>query len=85
VAIRGNTEQTLEDSIKLNWDNLRERDEKKQDITLENLQELKMNQKTLLKIQSIEILRLKKNIDGLEGFSLRSLKSRINEDNKRSQ
>lgn len=75
----------MDDSIKLNWDNLRERDEKKQDITLENLQELKMNQKTLLKIQSIEILRLKKNIDGLEGFSLRSLKSRINEDNKRSQ
>lgn len=85
MAIKGNTEQTLDDSIKLNWDNLRERDEKKQDITLENLQELKMNQKTLLKIQSIEILRLKKNIDGLEGFSLRSLKSRINEDNKRSQ
>jgi len=36
-------------------------------------------------MDTIDIPRIKRNIDNLEGFSLKSLKNKINDDNKRSQ
>jgi len=46
---------------------------------------LRMNLKSLEKMVEIDIPRIKKNIDLLESFTIKTLKNKLNEDNKRSQ
>ena len=54
-------------------------------IKPEDLHMLKMNLKSLEKLADIDIPRIKKNIDLLEHFTIKTLKNKLNEDNKRSQ
>jgi hypothetical protein len=46
---------------------------------------LRENLKALQKIDSVDNPRIKRNIDMLEGFSVKSLKNQLNDDNKKSQ
>jgi len=55
------------------------------DITLDQLNQLKKNLKTLDKQDAFDVPRIKRNIDQLEGFSQKSLKNQLNDDNKKSQ
>ena len=49
------------------------------------IEALKGNQTTLETQQSLEIPRIKKNIDVLEAYLVKNLKTKLNEDNKASQ
>lgn len=54
-------------------------------ITPEDLHQLKQNLKALEKQLTVDLPRIKKNIDLLEAFAIKALKNKLNEDNKKSQ
>jgi hypothetical protein len=45
---------------------------------------LKQNLKSLEKLAEIDLPRITKNIDLLESFTIKTLKNKLNDDNKRS-
>ena len=54
-------------------------------MTQADLENLRDNLATLEKEDAVEIPRITKAIDQLEGYSLKALKAILNEDNKKSQ
>ena len=54
-------------------------------IDPEDVAQLRQYLKALEKLQGNDIPRVKRNIDQLEAFSLKALKNRLNDDNKKSQ
>lgn len=83
IASKAQNEQNLDDSLKLCNEN--KKDMSSNGISLDDLQQLRQNLQSEKKIDTIDIPRIKRNIDNLEGFSLKSLKNKINDDNKKSQ
>ena len=75
---------TLEMSVEINGEN-QKKALASNNIKPEDLHMLKMNLKSLEKLADIDIPRIKKNIDLLEHFTIKTLKNKLNEDNKRSQ
>lgn len=55
------------------------------EIEPEDVQALKGIAKSLQKQDEVDLPRLRKNLDQLEGFSLKALKNQMHEDNKKSQ
>lgn len=55
------------------------------DVEPEDVQALKGIAKSLQRQDEIDLPRLRKNLDQLEGFSLKALKNQMHEDNKKSQ
>ena len=53
-------------------------------ISPEDLDKLRENLKHLTKQNDVELPKIKKAVDGLEQYVMRSLKNRLNEDNKKS-
>jgi hypothetical protein len=51
----------------------------------EDLVVLKCNYKVLTRQDEIDLPRLRKNVETLEGFTLKALKARMHDDNKSSQ
>ena len=60
-------------------------DERASPISQEDLQQLRENLKILQKQEEVDLPKVKKAVDGLEQFVMRSLKNQLNDDNKRSQ
>jgi len=54
-------------------------------ISSKDLKALKANLRALQKQDQVDVPRIKANIDALEGFSIKSLKNQLNDDNKKSQ
>jgi hypothetical protein len=46
---------------------------------------MRQNLKALQKMESVDIPRIKRNIDQLEAFTLKNLRNTLNDDNKKSQ
>ena len=78
-ACRGMTNELLDDSVRI-----KDNGQKQPDglLSLEDLQSLRANLKGLQKQDGTDVPRITRNIDQLEGFSLKSLKNQLNEDNK---
>lgn len=76
-------DQTLDESTRI--DANAKQKMKLQGITSEDLHILRCNLKALEKQLNIDLPRIKQNIDQLEGFGLKAMKNRLNEDNKKSQ
>ena len=54
-------------------------------ITPDDLHILRSNLKSLEKQISVDVVRIKKNIDMLEAYAIKALKNKLNDDNKKSQ
>ena len=50
-----------------------------------DLAQLEQNLSDLEKQQNVDIIRITANIDALENYSLKALKNKLNDDNKKSQ
>lgn len=83
-VLRGQQDTTLDESTKVDT-NMKNGANKGLGITPEDLHVLKSNLKSLEKHLLIDVPRIKKNIDQLEAYALKSLKNRLQEDNKKSQ
>lgn len=71
----------LEDAQAVRDDNQRGAE---RNVSVNELHQLRENLKALQKIDNVDNPRIKRNIDMLEGFSVKSLKNQLNDDNKRS-
>ena len=78
-GIHGVKDQVLDDAQKAS-----ECDMSKH-IKPEELEILKQDLRSLEKLDDVDIPRITEAIDELEGFSLKSLKNNLNDDNKKSQ
>lgn len=82
-TLQAQKDQTLEDSTKIDVD-MKARN-KGLTISPEDLHSLKQNLKALEKQLTVDLPRIKRNIDALEAFAGKALKNKLNEDNKKSQ
>ena len=53
--------------------------------SLDDLYQLRQSLQTLKDQESVDIPKLRKNLDNLEGFNVKSLRNTLNDDNKKSQ
>jgi hypothetical protein len=83
-SVQKQKDTTLEQSVEINGEN-QKRSLAGNNIKPEDLSMLRLNLKSLEKLAEIDIPRIKKNIDLLEMFTIKTLKNKLNEDNKRSQ
>ena len=81
-TIKANKDEVLADSVAIND---KKRDSGDDAIPVSDIQQMKSNLKALEKLLGIEIPRVQRNIDMLDGFSQKSLKNKLNDDNKKSQ
>lgn len=81
-VVKNMTHDLIEDAQAVHDENQRGYEKS---VSINELQQLKENLKALQKLDSVDNPRIKRNIDMLEGFSVKSLKNQLNDDNKRSQ
>ena len=79
--MKGNKEHNLNAAIKLNNEIAQDR----VDIEVTHVQSLTHNSKSLDQLQEVDIPRIRSNIVQMESFSLKALKNKLNDENKRSQ
>lgn len=72
----------MNDSIKINTDITNNRNAT---IELTEVSLLQHHKKSLEKLKTVDIVRLRKNIDQLEAISVKALKNQLNDTNKISQ
>lgn len=53
-------------------------------MNCEDLEEIKSNFKKVDRLETFELPKIIKNIEGLEMFMIKSLKNQLNDDNKKS-
>ena len=80
VTLKASNEDILGDAQDMNKEKLIDRN-----VEVEDLAVSKQMLKALQKIESVDIPRIKRNIDQLEAFTLKNLKNTLNDDNKKSQ
>ena len=80
-TLQGTRSQTLIESEKI--DALKGDDK---DFMFDNndIHQLRNNLKSLQRQDTVDVPRIKKNIDALEAFTIKALKNKLNEDNKKS-
>ena len=81
-TLQAHKDATLEDSNQINNENLKNLNKT---IDMDDIQKLRQNLKSLQKQDQVDVPRIKRNIDQLEGFCLKALKNQLNDDNRRSQ
>jgi chromosome segregation ATPase len=82
-SLQSQKDETLDASTKIDVD--MKAKNKGLTIAPEDLHSLRQNLKALEKQLTVDIPRIKKNIDMLEAFAIKALKNKLNEDNKKSQ
>ena len=60
-------------------------DDKHEIVNFDELKQLKTYLKQLTKLNDAEIPKVRKNIDSLDSFVMKSLKNQLNDGNKKSQ
>mmetsp|Transcript_21886 Transcript_21886/g.33965 ORF Transcript_21886/g.33965 Transcript_21886/m.33965 type:complete len:500 (-) Transcript_21886:2632-4131(-) len=81
-TLKSNKDSILEDSNQIHSENLKNLNKT---IDHDDLQRLRSNLKTLQKQDSVDVPRIKRNIDQLEAFCIKALKNQLNNDNRKSQ
>ena len=79
--MKGNKDHNLNAAVKLNNEIAQER----VDIEVTHVQALSHHSKSLEQLQEVDVPRIRLNIGQLESFSLKALKNKLNDENKRSQ
>ena len=69
------TTEILDDAAKVKTDKT---------YSLDDLYQLRQSLQTLKDQESVDIPKLQKNLDNLEGFNVKSLRNTLNDDNKKS-
>ena len=79
VTCKSTNEDILADALDMNKEKLMDRN-----IEVEDLAVSRQMLKALQKIETVDIPRIKRNVDQLEAFTLKNLKNTLNDDNKKS-
>ena len=80
LTYKSSNDDILSDALDMKKEKLLDKNIEPEDLAVS-----KQMLKSLQKIESVDIPRIKRNIDQLEGFTIKNLKNTLNDDNKKSQ